>query len=176
MFDLSGRRAVVTGASRGIGQATAVALAQAGADVASIHLADPEGAAETTAAIEATGRRALLVDGTTADAAQVEAFADRVERELGPIDVWVNNAARIMVRGFGRRFIPVRICTPFTIPRSPTGKTSGRCKQNIRNISADQRPNPLITVISATISSSDLCVRPWRSRRPSITCEERSRR
>jgi len=100
VFDLSGRRAVVTGASRGIGQATAVALAQAGADVASIHLADPEGAAETTAAIEATGRRALLVDGTTADAAQVEAFADRVERELGPIDVWVNNAARIMVRPF----------------------------------------------------------------------------
>jgi NAD(P)-dependent dehydrogenase (short-subunit alcohol dehydrogenase family) len=100
VFDLSGRRAVVTGASRGIGQATAVALARAGADVASIHLPDPEGAAETAAAVEAAGRRALMVEGTTADAAAVDAFASRVEDELGPIDVWVNNAARIMVRPF----------------------------------------------------------------------------
>jgi len=100
MFDLSGKRAVVTGASRGIGQATAVALAAAGADVASLHLPDPEGAAETVAGIEGHGRRALMVDGTVADGAEVEAFADRVEEELGPIDVWVNNAARIMVRPF----------------------------------------------------------------------------
>ncbi|HEU4703157.1 MAG TPA: glucose 1-dehydrogenase [Conexibacter sp.] len=100
MFDLSGKRAVVTGASRGIGQATAVALANAGADVASIGLPDPEGFAATTAAIEGAGRRALMVEGTTADAAAVEAFASRVEDELGPIDVWVNNAARLLVRPF----------------------------------------------------------------------------
>ncbi|ADB53490.1 SDR family NAD(P)-dependent oxidoreductase [Conexibacter woesei] len=99
--DLSGKRAVVTGASSGIGQATAIALAQAGADVASIHLADGgDGAAATAAAIEAAGRRALMVEGTTASAEQVEAFADRVERDLGPIDVWVNNAAQLLVRPF----------------------------------------------------------------------------
>ncbi|MBS1883632.1 MAG: glucose 1-dehydrogenase [Actinobacteria bacterium] len=100
MYDLNGKRAVVTGASAGIGQATAIAFAEAGADVAGIHLADPEGAAATVAAVEKAGRRALLVEGTTASAEEVEAFADRVEDELGQIDVWVNNAARILVRPF----------------------------------------------------------------------------
>jgi NAD(P)-dependent dehydrogenase (short-subunit alcohol dehydrogenase family) len=100
VFDLTGRRAVVTGASRGIGQATAVALAEAGADVAGFQLHDPDGSAQTRAAIEPTGRRLLMVEGTTADANEVDAFATRVERELGPIDIWVNNAAQILVRPF----------------------------------------------------------------------------
>jgi NAD(P)-dependent dehydrogenase (short-subunit alcohol dehydrogenase family) len=100
MFELTGKCAVVTGASRGIGQATAIALAQAGADIASIHLADPEGARETAEAVERAGRRAFLVDGSTSDRAAVDAFATAVERELGPIDIWVNNAARILVRPF----------------------------------------------------------------------------
>jgi NAD(P)-dependent dehydrogenase (short-subunit alcohol dehydrogenase family) len=90
---LTGTCAVVTGASRGIGAATLVALAEAGADVASIHIADPENTEQTVAAVERTGRRALMVDGSTTDAAAVEAFAERVEDELGPIDVWVNSAA-----------------------------------------------------------------------------------
>jgi len=100
MFDLTGKRAVVTGASSGIGQATAAALAAAGADVASIHLPDPDGAAQTTALIEQAGRKALMVEGTTASADDVEAFADRVEAELGPIDIWVNNAARLLIQPF----------------------------------------------------------------------------
>jgi NAD(P)-dependent dehydrogenase (short-subunit alcohol dehydrogenase family) len=98
MYDLTGKRAVVTGGSSGIGQATAIALAEAGADVASLHLPGGDGAEATRAAIERAGRRALMVDGTTADAQQVEAFATRVEAELGPIDIWVNNAARLLVR------------------------------------------------------------------------------
>jgi len=100
MFDLTGKRAVVTGASSGIGQATAAALAAAGADVASIHLPDSNGAARTAELIERAGRRALMVEGTTASAEQVEAFAERVERELGPVDVWVNNAARLLIQPF----------------------------------------------------------------------------
>lgn len=101
MFDLTGRRAVVTGASSGIGQAVAIALARAGADVASLYLTGAEGAAETVGAIEAAGRRALFREGTVADPDQVEAFAAAVEAEWGGIDIWVNNAARMFVRSFG---------------------------------------------------------------------------
>jgi NAD(P)-dependent dehydrogenase (short-subunit alcohol dehydrogenase family) len=100
VFELTGRRAVVTGASRGIGQAVAIALATAGADVASLHLPEADGAADTIRGIEAAGRQALMVEGSTTDFEVVDAFADRVESELGPIDVWVNNAARLLVRSF----------------------------------------------------------------------------
>jgi NAD(P)-dependent dehydrogenase (short-subunit alcohol dehydrogenase family) len=100
MSDLIDKVAVVTGASSGIGQATAAALARAGADVASIHLDSDADAAATTAAIEASGRRALMVTGTTADHEQVDAFASRVEAELGPIDIWINNAARLLIKPF----------------------------------------------------------------------------
>lgn len=96
---LTGKRAVVTGASSGIGQATAVALAEVGADVASMHLPDA-GVAETIDRVEQVGRRALMVEGTTASAEQVEAFAARVEQELGPIDIWVNNASRMHMEPF----------------------------------------------------------------------------
>jgi 3-oxoacyl-[acyl-carrier protein] reductase len=99
VVDLSGKRAVVTGASSGIGQATAIALARAGADVASIHLPG-DGAEQTAAEVERLGRRALMVDGDTSDADQVEAFATRVEEDLGPIATWVNNAARLFLRPF----------------------------------------------------------------------------
>jgi NAD(P)-dependent dehydrogenase (short-subunit alcohol dehydrogenase family) len=97
---LTGKVAVVTGASRGIGSATAIALAQAGADVASLHLRDPEYGPSTVASVEAAGRRALFREGATEDGLAVEAFASDVESVLGPIDIWVNNAARLLVRPF----------------------------------------------------------------------------
>ena len=100
MFDLTGRKAVVTGASRGIGQATAIALARAGMDVASISLPDPEHAPETVSEIEGAGRRALFVEGDVGDPEKVRAFGAMVEAEFGGIDLWVNNASRLMVRPF----------------------------------------------------------------------------
>lgn len=99
-FDLAGRRCVVTGASQGIGQAAAVALARAGADVAFDYLSATEGAERTAAAIEAAGRRAVVVQGDTGDPAHVDELAARAVEVLGGIDVWVNNAARLMVKPF----------------------------------------------------------------------------
>jgi NAD(P)-dependent dehydrogenase (short-subunit alcohol dehydrogenase family) len=95
---LAGRRAVVTGASSGIGAAIAIAFAEAGADVAGLHLGDGELAAEVQARIEALGRRAEMVDGDAGDSAVIAALAETALERLGGIDVWVNNAARIMVR------------------------------------------------------------------------------
>ncbi len=82
---------VITGASAGVGRAAARAFAEAGYDVGLIA----RGRAGLTGAeseVRAAGRRALVLPLDVADAAAVEAAADRVEEVLGPIDVWVNNA------------------------------------------------------------------------------------
>lgn len=100
MFDLAGKRAVVTGASSGIGQAIAVGLAAAGADVASIYLDNPEGAEATRRAVEGAGRAALMVRGDVGVPEEVAAFGSRVRAAWGGLDIWVNNAARILVRDF----------------------------------------------------------------------------
>ena len=94
-FDLGGRRAVVTGASSGIGAAIAVALARAGADVAGIALDD---ASATESAIRAHGREAVMVVGDTGRPEDVERLADETTVRLGGIDIWVNNAARLLVK------------------------------------------------------------------------------
>ena len=94
-FDLTGRRAVVTGASRGIGQAIAVALARAGADVAGLSL-DP--ATETEEAVRGYGRDALMMVGDTGDSTAVDAATAAIVERFGGIDIWVNNAARLLVK------------------------------------------------------------------------------
>jgi NAD(P)-dependent dehydrogenase (short-subunit alcohol dehydrogenase family) len=82
---------VITGASAGVGRATARAFARDGWDVGLI--ARGEAGLEAAAAeCRATGSRVLPIPLDVADAAAVEAAAERIERELGPIDVWVNDA------------------------------------------------------------------------------------
>ena len=97
-FSLRGRRAVVTGASTGIGSAIAVALGAAGAHVAGNYLSDPQGAAETEAQVREHGVRCRLIEGDTGDSAQVERLAGEAAEHLGGIDIWVNNAARLLVK------------------------------------------------------------------------------
>ena len=93
-FALAERRALVTGASRGLGRAMAVALAEAGADVVCAS-SRRGGAAETADAIRALGRTAWEVDADVADRDALSAMADEAERQAGRIDILVNNAGTI---------------------------------------------------------------------------------
>jgi len=99
-YDLAGKRAVITGASQGIGRAAAVALARAGADVAFTYRSATAEAERTADAIRAEGRRTLVLQGDTGDEAHVEELAGSVVEEWGGIDVWINNAAALMVKPF----------------------------------------------------------------------------
>lgn len=89
---LEGRIALVTGASSGIGRATALALARAGADVALNYLTYPEAAAEVAEQIHGLGRRAMLCPVDVADQPAVEAMVGRIAAELGRLDIFVSNA------------------------------------------------------------------------------------
>jgi 2-deoxy-D-gluconate 3-dehydrogenase len=93
-FRLDGRVALVTGGSRGLGQAAALSLAQAGADVAILDYND---AAETVGAIEALGRRAYFakIDLIAATPEDISAAIDGVCEALGGLDILVNNAGII---------------------------------------------------------------------------------
>lgn len=87
------RRVLVTGAARGIGRATAVRFGQEGARVAINHPPDEREHAEHTAElVTAAGGEPYLVAADVADPAQVQAMADAVHAEFGPLDVLVNNA------------------------------------------------------------------------------------
>ncbi|GIU92899.1 MAG: beta-ketoacyl-ACP reductase [Acidimicrobiia bacterium] len=87
-----GRVALVTGGSRGIGRAIAMALAEDGHRVAVNYANRVEAAAEVVAAIEKAGGRAVAVPGDVSDEDQVEAMFDQVQAELGPVEILVNNA------------------------------------------------------------------------------------
>jgi 3-oxoacyl-[acyl-carrier protein] reductase len=89
---LQGQVALVTGGSRGIGRATALAFAAEGADIAFTHYNDDARAAETASEIAALGRRAMQRPVDAADIAATRAYVAEVARDFGPIDILFNNA------------------------------------------------------------------------------------
>ena len=89
---LEGKVALVTGASRGIGRAVAIQLAQSGADVAVNYSGSEAAAQETVDAIFALGRKAIKIKANVANAEEVAAMVEETHKTFGHIDVLVNNA------------------------------------------------------------------------------------
>lgn len=94
-MNLSGKNAVVTGSSRGIGKAIALKLASLGANVAVVYAGNAEKAAETVAEIEALGVKAKAYTCNVADFAQTKSLVAAVIEDFGGIDILVNNAGII---------------------------------------------------------------------------------
>jgi NAD(P)-dependent dehydrogenase (short-subunit alcohol dehydrogenase family) len=90
-MELEGQAAIVTGAGRGIGRATALELARLGANIAIAEL-DRPGAEKTAAEVQALGRKALVIVTDVTRRADLATMAERTRAELGRIDVLVNNA------------------------------------------------------------------------------------
>ena len=91
-MDLTGKVALVTGASRGIGQAVAVELAKVGADVIVNYIGNEAVAQETVEKVEALGRKALKIKADVGNADEVQAMVDEAHAAFGHIDILVNNA------------------------------------------------------------------------------------
>jgi len=97
---LKGKRALITGASRGIGRGIAEVFAEEGADVAVNYIASADSAEQVAESIRGKGRRAVTVQADVAKRAEVEPMFDKVWKELGPIDILVNNAGIETIVGF----------------------------------------------------------------------------
>lgn len=96
--ELVGRSAVVTGVSQGIGRASAVALARAGANIAGVYLGEEEEGESVRRSIEELGREAVIFPADTGDPGTAKRLVEEATGRWGSLDIWVNNAARLMVK------------------------------------------------------------------------------
>ena len=159
--DLSGKKALVTGSSTGIGRAIALAFARNGADVAVNYLRSKEAAEEVAREIEKMGRKAVVVQADVSRKDHVERLFAEVEAALGPtLDILVNNAGSLIRREliaemseetFDRvvavNFKSVFLCSQAAIPRLPDG--TGRVI-NISSIAARNGGGPGASVYASS--------------------------
>jgi NAD(P)-dependent dehydrogenase (short-subunit alcohol dehydrogenase family) len=90
---LAGKKAIITGGDSGIGRAVAIAYAREGADLLISYLQEHDDAKDTQRQVEAAGRKVVLVPGDIQDPAHCRSIVERAVRELGGVDILVNNAA-----------------------------------------------------------------------------------
>ncbi|HXA53450.1 MAG TPA: 3-oxoacyl-ACP reductase family protein [Solirubrobacteraceae bacterium] len=155
---LQGHVALVTGASRGIGATIALALAQAGADVAVNYREREDAAAEVVGRIERLGRRALAVRADVTAREQVHAMVEETQRVLGPIEILVNNAGLLQQKPFAEitdtdweRVLAVNLTGVFLCSQETLGAMLARGSGRIVNVasSGGQLGGPLAPHYSA---------------------------
>jgi 3-oxoacyl-[acyl-carrier protein] reductase len=158
---LTNRRALVTGASRGIGASIAKVLAAEGADVAITYEKSAERAAEVVQAIKAQGRRAVAIQADSADPRAIQSSIDKTVAELGGLDILVNNAGILRVAELKDisledidAILNVNVRGPIVASKSalPHLNKGGRII-TIGSFFADRVPSPAVGVYAASKSA-----------------------
>ncbi|WP_063689129.1 3-oxoacyl-ACP reductase family protein [Bradyrhizobium stylosanthis] len=158
---LQGKRALVTGASRGIGAAIAKTLAAEGADVAITYEKSADSAAKVVDAIRAGGRKAVAIQADSADVAAVQASVAKTVAELGGLDILVNNAGILRLGGLNDialadidALLNVNVRSPIVASKAalPYLGKGGRII-TIGSYFADRVPSPVLGMYAASKSA-----------------------
>jgi 3-oxoacyl-[acyl-carrier protein] reductase len=158
---LQGKRALVTGASRGIGAAIAKTLAAEGADVAITYEKSADRANEVVRAIREQGRKGVAIQADSADVTAVQSSIEKTVRELGGLDILVNNAGILRIGGLKDNsledidaLLDVNVRSPIVASKAALAHlTKGGRIITIGSYFADRVPAPVLTVYSATKSA-----------------------
>jgi NAD(P)-dependent dehydrogenase (short-subunit alcohol dehydrogenase family) len=158
---LQGKRALVTGASRGIGAAIAKTLAAEGADVAITYEKSADRANEVIRAIRELGRKGVAIQADSADVTAVQSSIEKTVRELGGLDILVNNAGILRVGGLKDNSLEdidaqldVNVRSPIVASKAALAHlTKGGRIITIGSYFADRVPAPVLTVYSASKSA-----------------------
>jgi len=158
---LQGKRALVTGASRGIGAAIAKTLAAEGADVAITYEKSADRANEVVRAIREQGRKGVAIQADSADVTAVQSSIEKTVRELGGLDILVNNAGILRVGGLKDNsledidaLLDVNVRSPIVASQAALAHLGkGGRIITIGSYFADRVPAPVLTVYSASKSA-----------------------